>query len=392
MAIEQDGQHSGSGPLTAAHLPTDDALRDEESHVPRGDPVAETQQSRTHMDQMLQELHERLTSAVDALTTGDDWRRALEFAAKFRARSFNNTLLIWAQHSAAYERGLVAEPVPTFVAGFRQWQALEHRVLKGQPGYMIMAPVTGRFAAATPDDAESWRRLGRFERPRPGEVVRSRLVGVRPAYVWDLSQTSGPPIPIQPVPELLEGGAPAGLWDELARLVAEAGFALTPVANAAEIGGANGRTDFSQLSVAVRTDMDAAARVKTLSHELAHIRMHGPNHDALSHRGVGEVEAESVALMVGAAHGMDTSIYTIPYVSSWAAAIGDKTATEIVQQTGERVRRTAAEILGRLATPQLGTGSPPALDQEPPQRDAWFAPENAHSAPRTERVIRRGLS
>jgi hypothetical protein len=39
-------------------------------------------------------LHEKLTGAVEQLVTGDDWRRAMEFAAKFRARSFNNTLLI----------------------------------------------------------------------------------------------------------------------------------------------------------------------------------------------------------------------------------------------------------------------------------------------------------
>lgn len=350
------------------------------------------QHSRARMEQKLQELQERLSGAVNALTTGDEWRQALEFAAKFRSRSFNNTLLIWAQHSAAYELGLVTEPAPTFAAGFRQWQALEHQVLTGQPGYMIMAPVTGRFATSTPADADSWRRLGRFERPRPGDVVRSRLVGVRPAYVWDVSQTSGPPIPVQPLPALLKGGAPAGLWDELARLVREAGFVLTDVASAAEIAGANGRTDFGRHTVAVRSDMDAAARVKTLSHELAHIRMHGPDHDALAHRGIGEVEAESVALMVGVAHGMDTSSYTIPYVSSWAASVGGKTPTEIVQETGERVRRTAAEILDSLSTPQIGTGSPPSLVQEPPRRDARRTSVSASRTSRSEHVVRRGLA
>jgi len=37
------------------------------------------------------------------------------------------------------------------------------------------------------------------------------------------------------------------------------------------------------------------------------VKLHGPdNSDATGHRGIGEVEAESVALMIGAAHGMDT--------------------------------------------------------------------------------------
>ncbi|MGB3955780.1 MAG: hypothetical protein WBL05_10965 [Brooklawnia sp.] len=36
--------------------------------------------------------------------------------------------------------------------------------------------------------------------------------------------------------------------------------------------------------------------------------LHGPNNpDASGHRGIGEVQAESVALMIGAAQGMDAS-------------------------------------------------------------------------------------
>lgn len=46
-----------------------------------------------------------LTSAVERLVTGDDWAQALRFAAGFRSRSFNNTLLIWVQYQAAFEQG-----------------------------------------------------------------------------------------------------------------------------------------------------------------------------------------------------------------------------------------------------------------------------------------------
>ena len=175
----------------------------------------------------LDELHKRLTGAVEHLVSGEDWSRALAFAAQFRARSFSNTLLIWDQHQGAYEQGRVPGPFPSYVAGYKQWQALGRQVEKGQPGYQILAPVTGRFASATPQDAESWRRLGKGEKPRAGEVVRSKMVGVRPAYVWDASQTSGDPIPEPPAPNLLEGEAPAGLWDGLSEQVEAAGFAVS---------------------------------------------------------------------------------------------------------------------------------------------------------------------
>jgi hypothetical protein len=268
--------------------------------------------SRDIRDGKLAELHERLTASVEALAAGDDWRQALEFAARFRARSFNNAILIWSQHGAAFDRGLVPTPSPSFVAGFRQWQTLDRRVLAGQKGYMIFAPVTARFASSAPIDQASWRKLGRNERPRAGEVVRSRRIGTRPAYVWDVSQTDGAPIPARPTPTLLTGEAPAGLWNGLAILIHEAKFSLLDASDATTIGGANGITNFESRTVSVRADMDAAARAKTLVHELAHIRMHEPDTGTTLHRGIAEVEAESVALMVGAAHGMDTSGYTVP--------------------------------------------------------------------------------
>lgn len=329
--------------------------------------MATAEEARAARDAKLDALHEKLTDAVEQLVSGEDWRQALEFAARFRARSFNNTLLIWVQHQAAFEQGHVPESIPSHVAGFKQWQTLGRQVAKGQSGYMILAPVTGRFASSTPSVAESWRRLGRFEKSKPGEAVRSRLVGVRPAYVWDVSQTTGDPVPEPPRPHLLEGEAPDGLWEGLAARVEAEGFTVLRVPHEGMIRGANGVTDFGARTVAVRENMDASAQVKTLAHELAHVLLHGPdNLDATQHRGIGEVEAESVALMIGAAHGMDTSSYTIPYVAGWAGNVDGKSPVEVVQATGERVRKTASAILGGLDTVQIGNGDPPGLTRDRP--------------------------
>ena len=111
--------------------------------------------------------------------------------------------------------------------------------------------------------------------------------------------------------------------------------------------------------------MDHPARVKSFAHVLAHLMLHGPdNPDACLHRGIAGVEAESVALMIGAAHGLDTTSYTVPYVSSWASSVPGKSPVEVVTATAERVRATAVTVLDSLDTPQLGSGDPPGLDTD----------------------------
>lgn len=319
-------------------------------------------------EQKLELFAQNIERAVEQLVTGDDWLRAIQFAARFRSRSFQNTLAIWVQHQDAHGKGLVPEPFPTYVAGFKQWQQFGRQVAKGQPGYMILAPVHAAYASDDPEHGE-WRRLAAREKPRTGETLRRRLVGVKPAYVWDVSQTTGDgEIPARPMPVLLEGQAPAALWDGLAVLIADAGFELGDVPDAAAIRGANGVTNYTERTVSVRADMDDAARVKTLAHELGHVLMHDPEIRGRElHRGIGEVEAESFAAMIGACYGMDTSGYSIPYVAGWSETVKDKNPLEVVQDTGKRVMDTALKVLDRLPEPPVDDGTPPALDT-PAQR------------------------
>ena len=175
------------------------------------------------------------------------------------------------------------------------------------------------------------------------------MIGLKPTHVWDISQTDGDPVPELPRPTLLHGQAPAGLWDGLADQITGAGFELRLVSSAAAIGGANGLTDFLSREVSVRMDMDDAAQVKTLAHELGHVLLHAPENSdcqpswrrtrpAPRHRrGRSRVRRPHGRRCTRPRH----RPYTVPYVSTWAASVPGKTPVEVVQSTAERVRGTA---------------------------------------------------
>ena len=307
----------------------------------------------------LDALHETLTDAVEALVSGQDWQRAMAFAAKFRRHSFGNCLLLYTQSLAAYEKGLLPEPYPRFVAGYRQWQQLGRNVMRGAHSFQILAPTTARVAVANDG---SVRRLAKGEKPEAGEAAATRMVGVRPAHVFPVNFTDGPDLPEVPAPQLLRGEAPPGLWDGLAALIRAKDFSLDDVANAAEIGGANGVTMWGPDKILVRADMEPLARTKTLSHEVGHLVGHDPKDpDVPAHRGIAEIEAESVAAFVLAAHGVDSSDYTVPYVSTWASRVKDVDPVTAVQQTAARVRTIALQILDGLDTQMVPDGDPPGL-------------------------------
>ncbi|NCD16197.1 MAG: ImmA/IrrE family metallo-endopeptidase [Actinobacteria bacterium] len=306
--------------------------------------------------------HDTLIDLVQGLQSSADWKAALDTAARFHRYSFSNSLLIAASHARAYAEGRVPDSQPDLVAGYRTWQALGRQVQRGQQGHTILCPRTRTIRDAdTPDgDDRAQSRTGPPD-DTEGVSARRRVTGWTTATVFSLSQTEGDPLALSPRPVLLQGTAPAGLWDGLVTQLRDLGFEVVTVPTAADLRGANGVTNVTTRLVQVRTDMDDAAQVKTLAHELTHALLHDPASTGTDprdiHRGVLEVEAESVAYLIGAAHGMDTTSYSLPYVATWAGGT-DPAAT--VRATAERVVRTARTILDALPTDHGLGGQPPA--------------------------------
>ena len=287
----------------------------------------------------LESMHSQLAERVGSLDSLEAWGAWLRFANGFHRYSFNNTVLVWAQR-----------PDATMVAGYRAWQAKGRQVRRGETLIKVFGPVTTREPKLDV--------LGRPVRDADGKPVQEvRIVGVKPVSVFDVSQTDGDPLPTPPEATLLTGQAPPGLWDILQAFVEAQGFSVSR----GDCGEANGVTMFDTREVRVRADVDDAQGVKTLAHEAGHVLLHAPEQrDAFACRGVVEVEAESVAFLVTAAHGLDSSQYTFNYVAGWAhqAATGDGPSVEdIVKATGQRVIGAADRIL-------QATGPAPTLVDE----------------------------
>jgi len=301
---------------------------------------AELERRRVAADAKLQATHERIVDGVQRLIGGQEWANYLRFAAKFHDYSFNNTVLIWAQ-----------APRASYVAGYQAWLQLGRQVRKGEQGISILAPVLSRRNQPIEQGGAGHPATPPAPVEPATEPGKRRIVGVRNATIFDVSQTD-PVVPGQELPlmqpALLQGDVAPQLWDALAAHINDRGFTV----ERGNCPGANGVTMFEPRIVRVRDDVSTLQAVKTLAHELGHVLMHDPSGTEAGPRdcrGIVEVEAESVAFMVLASQGLDTADYTFPYLARWASQAADQDAmVAAVRDTGNRVIAASRAIIGRL--------------------------------------------
>lgn len=267
--------------------------------------------------------HARLSEAIDGLTTGEGWQALITSRAWLRRYSFHNLLMILKQHPGASD-----------VRPLSEWNELGRHVRKGEKAIRIWAP---RFQRAAAEDGDGGAGDGETQ-----DEAHRELRGFILVSVFDVAQTEGDPLPAPPPPELLRGDAPARLWDQISTQVQARGYQI----ERGDCGGANGYVKFADRIVRVRDDVEPAQAVKTLVHELAHIRC---DHEARTDapRPLREVEAESVACIVTAVAGLDTLPYSVPYVAGWAC---DR---ETVCASAKRVLAEADAILADLDLPAV---------------------------------------
>jgi hypothetical protein len=269
-------------------------------------------------------LHDTLTAQVQTLTESGGWRRYLDFLKSFHTYSLANVLLILAQR-----------PDATLVAGFRAWQVKGRQVRKGERSIRIRGYSTRKVTDTDPDT---------------GDEVERTLARFPILSVFDVSQTDpipGADTPTSPATRLT-GDDPAGIYQAIADHLTGLGWTVTrqPIA-----GEANGYTSTDGTRrILVDDQLTPAQAAKTMLHEAAHAVLHvdadtgqGDRTAYVAHRGRCETEAESVAYVLAGLADLDTSAYSVGYVTSWAD--GD---VDLVRQTADNVLRAVHQLAPAL--------------------------------------------
>lgn len=254
---------------------------------------------------LVNEATEKLAKALEA-GQSDALKAVLAAAARFHRYSFRNIMLIASQR-----------PDATNVAGFNAWRKLGRFVKKGEKGILIIAPAPFRRQAdATTADGEEPELGMRF----------------KAAYVFDVAQTDG-----EPLPEIDRvSGDPGAYTPRLKDVIASRGIVLDYVD---DLDGAEGESSGGR--IAIRSGLPAGEEFSVLVHELAHELLHHTG-EARPPKTVRETEAEAVAFIVSEGVGLTTGNAASDYIQLYR---GD---AETLSASLERIRAAGATILDAL--------------------------------------------
>ncbi|WP_168404535.1 ArdC-like ssDNA-binding domain-containing protein [Arthrobacter silvisoli] len=328
-------------------------------------------------------LHAILEKAVESPS---HWQVLLDASATLWRYSGGNVALLMMQMA---QRGTEE---PTLVAGFREWERHGRAVLKGEHALWVIAPRTARMQEfMLPDGTRQRTRVGgKLPQGAVDNGKKTVITGWRGQAVFDVSQTQGTPL-LVPKNQSGPGAAGSVLFESLEGVAREHGFEVR--VDHAQYGLTSGYTDFAKHLVQVGAWLNPEERTAVLAHELGHVLLHGPD-DAVGrlygssadHRGLAEVEAESVAYTVLRAHGIDRGPQSASYLAGWADAVIETENGASAQSAGNKLPVTrvdiAKSVLGRVTAATKGIlelTRPPGFGGKVPAAEADPHPEQAVS-------------
>lgn len=255
------------------------------------------------------ELVERgIRELNEALAAGksDRLQKYLDVMARFPRYSFNNCILVALQF-----------PEARIVQGFHAWKKLGRSVKKGEKGIGIIAPMIGR---KKDDDS------GKTDKSK-----EKAIFGFKVVHVFDVSQTEG-----DEMPEFADvTGDPGDNIEAVEALIRSHGIELVYEVIPC---GADGLS--KKGTIVIAPDLEPAARLATLVHEVSHEFMHQSSERRMeTTKTIRETEAEAVSHVVCQALGLETLEHSADYIQLYNGDV------EVLAKSMDHIQKTAAKIL-----------------------------------------------
>lgn len=264
---------------------------------------------------------DELSERIEKLGEDENYMAYLHAISLFHTYSPTNQLLISIQ-----------KPEATHVAGFRTWEKLDRHVKKGEKSIKILAPV--KWSKDTGEEDED------------GNKVIKDGIGFKAVSVFDISQTEGKALASWQEPTE-NPTAPEGFLEDLTTACEQSGYKVRYEELAP---GLHGYTSHKG-EIVINTRYPAGSQVKTLAHELGHVKAgHMERSDYHQgqggHRGDMEVEAESIAYVLSRANGMayEMSDYSATYIKGWSGK-----NPEHIKASAFTVSRVVKDLLGNFS-------------------------------------------
>lgn len=247
---------------------------------------------------------------------------------RFHNYSFGNILEIARQR-----------PDATRVAGLYAWNQLGRKVVKGQKGIRILAPMIGTRKKKDSEARQS---------SDPAAVNKPVLVGFRAVYVFDVSQTEGAELP--GFTERTKGEV-GEFRERLIDFTIAQGIQLEFKDSIAPALGMSygGR-------ISILPGQEPAEEFSTLVHELAHEMLHKAERRTATTKTVRETEAEAIAFVVSQTIGLDAGRASADYIHLYHGNAA------LLTERLEVIQRTAALILSAIEMEQVEAEAAPATE------------------------------
>ena len=282
--------------------------------------------TKTRTQKTIEKIQSRVLNFVDS----KDYLGYLKFIKKFRTRSFFNQMLIY-----------ICKEDAQFVMGYKQWVDKFNRI-----------PVACLICRALANkDCTCEERTPAIRIPQLAPITYTKenskgeeeeKIWFKEVYVFDIEDTE--PLPDLPIKEVhhefdlgiksLDVEIEFEKWEKILKnIIWKNNFKFRYESIYSDTLG--GWTDHQAKEIVVKEQASDSDKFHTILHEIAHMFAH--TKEEFEKQGINrfrpliETEAETIAYVVADYLGVDTSCYSVGYITSWSAGNEDLLEASVKQ-------------------------------------------------------------